>query len=351
MIIVRRTVSGDVLEVEEQIGVAAPVLEQCAAVWERLSPTPVEQCALESADHATFVPLTLSDHRAVLEVAGYPAELHDPALQALEAVGMVRRHYARSLKDDIIYSPYVWGTEAVNVAAFMRGLPPNEREVLGGLARTAAERPGAPVPGLGSNQRLVDGARKVGLIDATRVLTTEGNERSFAFSPALEKQLAIGSTDVLHERKLFVAHILYGHLYGYPWTGKIETPIALVRALINKGTVGPTTSIRSDYPLLEARGIVKVKEIPGSSLGYLTLVKEDVAGDSLELLRLALGKDEDGDGMQGAASLWLPGSFTSPEWDRRRLSEPTGTAEAEVLGSAIEQLREETARRLRGEEV
>lgn len=344
-----RDPAGNILGVEEQVGVAAPVLTQCGQIWRHLNPSALEACAIDSSDQAAYVPMTESDHRSLLEAAGHHAELHDKAFRCLEAVGLIRRHHGPALGEDIVYSPYVWGTEAIDIAAFYRNLPPNEREVIGSLSRIAAERPGSPIDRLEGGERLLQSARKVGLIQSTRVVTTGGNERAFAFSPALEHQLGVGSTDAIHERKLFVAHILYGHLYGFPGTGRIETPLRLLGALINRGTVGPTTSIRTDYPLLEARGIVRVDKTAGD-MAFLRLVKEDVAKDSLELLERALGDEpERGNSASPVDALWLPGSFTTPERDRQQMPEINPGAEQDMLVSTLEELREQTRRQLRGE--
>jgi hypothetical protein len=135
-----------------------------------------------------------------------------------------------------------------------------------------------------------------------------------------------------------------------PGRGRIESPIALVSALINRGTVGPTTSIREDYPLLEAHGIVAVNT-RSDGRAYLQLVKDDVARDSLELLRAAIGEEPSGGADNPLESLWLPGTFTSPERDRRTIPELAPSDEVEVLESAVERLREETQRALRNEGV
>jgi hypothetical protein len=352
MVEVIRPDGGEPSEVEERIGVAAEPLEQCSALWDGLRPTPLEACAIESADHAAYVPMTRSDHQGVLEAAGFPAELHDDAFKALGGVGLLRREYSDALGEEILYSPYVWGSEAVDIARLLKHLPTNEREVLATLARATAERPGLPTDQLGANDKLIQSARKVGLFDATRVVTTGGQERAFAFPAGLDRQLRAGSTDIVHERKLFVAHILYGHLYGFPATGKIRDPLVLVRALINKGRVGPTSSIASDYPLLESHGIVRVRESssrPG--LSFLELVKTDVAEDSLDLLRAALGEEVQAPGADPLDALWLPGSFTSPERDRHALPEPSLGDEADVIKSTIEHLREETSQQIRQERV
>lgn len=350
MIEVARTSSGEIVEVEERVGVAEPVLEQAATVWEGFTPGTPERCAISSSDHLAYAPLAESDHRGMLSAEGFDEAVQNSALTALEGVGILRREHSVALNEAVFYSPYVWGTEAVDIAEFMKKLPPNERSMLASLSRTAAERPGAATDALTTNSRLLAGAQKVGLIDAARVATTGGTAREFAFSPTLERMLRTGATDVVHERKLFVAHILYGHRYASWSEGRIRDPLVLVRALINRGEVGPATSISNQYPLLESKGIVRV-ERQGGGRAMLKLVKKDVAKDSLELLELALDEGDAGGGESGVGGLWLPGTFRTPEENRRALPELTPSIESEVLNSTIEELREATAQALRREVV
>lgn len=342
--------SGEITEVEERVGVAEPVLGQAATVWEGFNPSSVERCAIASSDHLAYAPLAESDHRAMLEAEGYNESLQNRALKALTGVGILRRERSLTLKEDVLYSPYVWGTEAVDIAEFMKRLPPNERTMLAQLSRTVSERPGAAIDALTPNERLVAGAQKVGLIDAARVQTTGGDARDFAFSPTLERMLKSGSTDVAHERKLFVAHILYGHRHAASGQGRIRDPLVLVRALIDRGEVGPATSITREYPLLESKGIVRV-ERQSSGRGMLKLVKKDVARDSLELLHQALSDGQGAGGEGGVEGLWVPGTFRTPERNRRALPELAPSIEAEVLNATIEELREAAARALRREVV
>jgi hypothetical protein len=346
----RGIVEGDITGIEEQVGVAAPILVQAAVLWESNQPCDEERCAIASSDHLAYAPMGETQHRALLESDGFSPNIHGAVFAAMQAAQLLRRQRSPRLGEDVLYSPYVWGTGAVEIAEFMSNLPVNEREVLESLSRRALESPGSSLEALSSNNRLLEGARKVGLIDSTRVMTTGGTQRGFVFSPGLERQLSYGTTDVAHERKLFVAHILYGHRYEMSGRGRILSPLVLVNALINRGSVGPTTSIREDYPLLEAHGIVSVTT-RADGRAYLNLVKRDVAKDSLELLRAALGDEEPLGASNPLDALWLPGTFTSPERDRKTLPEPKPSDEAEVIESTVERLREETSRRLRGEGV
>lgn len=350
MLEVHRRDDGTVVAVDELIGVARPVLAQASELWEAFGPNDVERCAIASSDLLSYAPLGISAHRETLERDGFDPSVHQGAFRILRSVGMLRSTRSHVLNEEVMYSPYVWGTEAVSIAEFMQQLPANERDVLATISRSVADRPGRTTDALAPSDQLVNAARKVGLIDTARVLTSGGTERTFAFSPALESQLGAGSTDVSHARKLFVAHILYGHRYGHGATGRIADPVLLVSRLIERGSVGPATAIRTDYPLLEARGIVRVRE-ETSGRAHLELVQHDVASDGLELLRLALGNETRGTGASPIEALWVPGAFVTPEQDRANLAEIPAGNEADLVRSTIEELRVATARRMRGEDV
>ena len=341
-------VEGTPIVIEERVGVAAPVLDQIAGIWEAQQPPLGDRCAVASADHAAYCPMTESEHRAALEYQGFPAEFHESAFANLKAIGLLRREYSTSLQENVVWAPYVWSTNALDIAMFMQRLPANEREALVSLSRSAADHPGVAVQDLGSDKKLVDAARHAGLFDATRVRSGSA-ERAFAFSPALEGAVGGGLTDATHERKLFVAHILNGHRYGQWGTGRINHPIALVRALINKKSVGPTTAARTDYGLLEGAGIVRAEEVGGGQ-AMLHLVKEDVAKESLDLLSLAL-EDDPSQQADSVDRLWIPGSaLMTPEQDRRHLDEPVGDGR-DLVQSTVERLRTEIGQSTRGESL
>jgi len=121
-------------EIEERIGVAAPVLEVTTRLVRRFQPTPVEACALASAQLAGTIPMTERDHRDALIAAGHLEQHHADAIKHLRAIGLLHQVRSSSAGDIVLYSPHVWGAEAVNIAQFMSRLPPAERELLAGLA-------------------------------------------------------------------------------------------------------------------------------------------------------------------------------------------------------------------------
>ena len=83
----------------------------------------------------------------------------------------------------------------------------------------------------------------------------------------------------------------------------------------------------------------------------LRLVKEDVARDSLDLLRQAFAEEGSAGSEGGIENLWVPGTFRTPERNRRAIPELEPGVEAEVLNSTIDELREAAARAMRREAV
>lgn len=332
--------------IEERIGVNRPVLEVAARLARRLGWSDLERCVVASAALAGSLPMSRTDHRQALSVDGHHEGLHDQAFGHLRAIGMLAAAHSSSLREDVLYSPHVWGSAALDIAKFISTLPSPERTQLAGLTTATALRPGRPASELIADAGLLRAARKVGLVDGARV-RGPGGEKVFAFPPDLDRRFGLERSDAAHQRKLFVAHMLNGHLYGSPQTGRIDDPVRLTKALIGKGRVGPATAIAREYPLLESAGIVRTTAASGG-MRFLELVKPEVAEDSLQLLEQALSEEGTYAGPQ--SSIWMPGqfSFSGPEADRLGLQTDAGNAE--VLDAAVLRLREDAARRRRGED-
>lgn len=343
--------SGSIGSVEEYVGVSAPFLVQVSRVFSHFRPRPADLALVASAHLAAFTPLTERNHLDAVAKEVGSEEAAVEGLRAARTVELVRSASSVELRENIVYNEYVWATGAVEAAGFMRQLPPNEREVLLGIFEAASRAPGLALPKLAltTTPEVLAGARKVGLVDSVGVVSRTGTRQTYLFSPLLERHLAIReTTDGLHERKLFVAHILFGHQFGNSSTGRIDKPVVLVDRLLRRGEVGPATAISTDYLLPESFGIVRTVPV-GGGRSMLQMVKRDVIEDSLELLRVSLGTPVGGP--PGAIDgLWLPGSFESPEQQRRAIRDPDGYA-SELFDGVIRKLHDEAAKVTRDEEL
>jgi len=344
----------ELTDIDEYVGVGATVAEQCYALLEELGPTPLEVAVLHSVDLGSFMPLFADQHRDELVRRGFTDKHASDALKMTLSVG-VNQAIAVDGGDRVIYSPYVWGSRVVPIAQFLRSLPSTERDMIVGLSEQAASMPGIAIPRLaGVEPAVVTAAKKVGLIQAATVKSTNNPiaQETYLFSPvsdalsdAIDDELV--TTEALHGRKLFTAHMVFAHDRARRGHGRVHSPVVLVEALLNRGSVGPATNIGTDYHSLEAAGIVRVNEV-GSGRANLHLIKREIVEGSLSWLREIYG------GSGGGHDLGLPSDLRSPtfvEPEQNRLLRDQRTEADEIMESSLLELRRAAQRAARSEDA
>lgn len=334
------TATASLATIEEFVGLSGRIIDQAMKVTEKYMPTDVEIAVLHCTELASWAPLAMRQHAEQLHNRGFTDAVIEEAMNLTLAAGVNQRVKSGDLGEFVIYNPNVWSAQHISIAAFLKGLPPAERDSLLGLCEQAANSPGLVLNSYSTFQPgMLSSARKVGLVQAATVKSSVASGRqTYVFSPLLESEDdKLQTTEVLHHRKLFVAHILYGHEKAIASRGRILDPRVLVQALLRKGSVGPASNIASDYHLLEANGIVAVRssnEAPGRA--YLELVKREIVEGGLSWIEASYGSGN-GDGAD-LGSLKPPTAWTSPEADRANLPD-TGAA-MEIAESTILRLRE-----------
>jgi hypothetical protein len=334
--------------IEEFVGVTGTVIAQTFRVLDRFDPSGDEVALLHSVEIAAWAPLTVSQHLEQVKArTGAPDETTERALQYARAIGVNQSVASSALGEPVVFNPHVWGTGQVEIASFLRNLPPNERDALLGICEAVAARPGTRLDSLSGDERIVTGARKVGLIQAAQVKSSahgQPHSQTYAFSPLIQTDDdQATTTEALHLRKLFLAHVLFGQERARSGYGRISDPVRLVESLLNRGRVGPATNIGTDYHLLEAAGVVQVEGLPGER-AFLKLLKEDIVRDGLDWLKASLGHVPGGSSeLTRLAS--VPTGFVTPEADRFSIHDDAATNE--ILTSTILHLREEAQRAVR----
>ena len=348
-VIAYSTNNEQVMGMEEFVGVTGSLIEQALRVMGALGPTPAELALLHSVEIASWAPLTESQHLEQLTKRGFDDETANHGYRLARSIGVNKRVPATELSEYVVFNPYVWGTTQITIAKFLRDLPSSERDVMLGICEQASDRPGLALPSLAGDPQAVNSARKVGLLQAATVKSSAagGTAQTYVFSPLLETEDdKLLTTEALHQRKQFVAHILFGHEKAKAGGGRIIDPVVLVRALVNRGEVGPATNIGTDYHLLEAQGIVTVDGPPGGR-AFLRMVKPEIVKDGLDWLeRTTAGRTG---GTDSPKLLQSPRAFITPERDRRDLGDP-GAAD-EVTRAILLRLRKEVQSATRQDRV
>jgi hypothetical protein len=348
--IVDYSIEGDQLQaVEEFIGVSGTLLDQTYALLDRLNPTQVERATLYSILLGSWAPLAKSTHLHALTRRGFKDQEAEGGLTHALACDVNVALPSLELREEVIFNANVWGSNVVAMAAFLRNLDVAEQEFLLRIAEEAASRPGLALANLGAaDPAIVRAAQKVGLVQTATVKSTSGSHASqtYAFGPLIEAMdNTLVTTEALHGRKQFVAHMLFAHEQAIARGGRVFSPILLVRALIRNGEVGPATNIGTDYHLLEASGIVIVDDSRGDR-PYLKLIKREIAEGGLQWLESCYGEPVNA-GIVRLSDLRPPREFRSPELERARI--PREEAAHEATTSVVMALRKEAQRVTRGE--
>lgn len=334
--------TGGVATIEEFVGLSGRIIDQSMKVTEKYQPTAVELAVLHSTELASWAPLTAQQHAEQLHGRGFTDEVVADAVNLALAAGVNQRVKSADLGEYVVYNPNVWSAHHISIAAFLRGLPPAERDSLLGLCEQAAASPGLVVGSYsGFQPGMLSSARKVGLVQAATVKSSvAADAQTYVFSPLMETEDdKLQTTEVLHQRKLFVSHILYGHEKAFAGRGRIYDPRILVRALLRNREVGPASNIASDYHLLEAHGIVSVRpDEDRRGRAYLELVKEEIVRGGLGWIEASLGAAAASGTGADLSALKPPSVWTSPEADRAH--QPDTGAAKEIAESAILRLRE-----------
>lgn len=334
---------GQISDLEEYVGVSATVTEQTVTLLNVLKPQRTDLAFLHSVEIGAIAPLVESQHLDEVIKRGFTDVEAKEALRLAKAVGLNLDAPSTELNESVIYSPYVWGTKQLSLAQFLASLPPNERAALLGMSEQVLETPGLHIARLNASPALIKSAQNAGLIQAATVQSGTGKSSTYAFSPLLETEdNQVTTTEAFHLRKLFVAHILFGHERAAAGRGTIQSPTVLVNALVNRGRVGPATNIGTDYHLLEAAGVVAVEPGEGNR-SYLKLVKPEIAQAGLAWIRRITDTSGTGD----LALHQRPAKFIKPE--DGRTSESDGAAH-EIMVASIHELRKEMQRAARRED-
>ncbi|MFE1078357.1 hypothetical protein ACFW31_07520 [Nocardiopsis alba] len=338
---------GGLAHLEEFVGVTGNVIAQTFRVLDALGPANEEIALLQSIEIASWSPLTKTQHLDQIVRRGLTEADAESGLSYSLAIAINRRINSTELNEQVIFNPHVWGTGQIQIASFLRDLPPNERDALLGICEVATKRPGATLEQIGGNSAIVSSARKVGLIQAATVKSSalgHNLSQTYVFSPLIQTEDdQATTTEALHMRKLFLAHILFGQEKAQLGLGRIMNPVAIVRKLLNTGEVGPATNISTDYHMLEAHGVVRVEETAGGR-AFLKLIKEDIVRDGLDWLNASLGNTP-GESADVPKLEHVPGVFINPERDRSML--PDDAASHEIVSSAVLELRKEVQRAVR----
>ncbi|MGP7963633.1 hypothetical protein ACTVBU_10720 [Sanguibacter sp. A246] len=341
---VNRDEQGQPLSVNEQIPPISDLVDAGPTIVAMVAADEVERAALQLLRATSLQPLVIEDalHDAAA-AAGGDSEAAEAALRHLTGVHLIRKVCPADGEREVLYNPNVW-TQGDEVAgAALKAADAKATSEVRALLEEVANNPGMPEAHVTSTEpRWVAFAVTQGLVQRSVIQTSESKEQGFLFTPHLARD-PFGKTggDASGQVRQMVGSMVYAATFAQY---KLHSPTAFLSALIDRGVAGDVSSIRTDYPMLEKAGIVRVVAGSSANKGRLELLQAEVAEEALTLLTA-----RDPNTGAPAASVVLSGQrgYVHVERERARLAVVADTDDLEQA-RLLAALREVTTRRAMG---
>lgn len=289
------------------------LFKHAAVVFEEQSPSGIERAALALSEMASLSPV---DEVAIADELADDHKLSKAEKSELtslaKSIGFV--DYEAINDKTLLFNGSLFKREnAQKSQIILDGLKASERQnVLEADARLNSNGclpEDVIVTILGSP--LWSRLHQIGYYEVSQVTNENGSTRFVTKPSALVKYVPGGLADMHDDAKALASSLTYGILKSNHARGQIQSPSALMDALINRGYVqGWARAIKEDYQVLERRGVVKVSS---SSNGFrLTLQKPEIGRMAQDLILK-------GDASEAVARATIgsqPGEFIGPEGAR-----------------------------------
>jgi len=330
----QRNPDGGLRAVDEHIPPSADLIGLADGVLTVALPTPVERASLILLRETARQPLVVD--AALAEAANAVDEASaNEALRHLVAINLVRRITSDDGRE-VVFNPNIWVGDPEITAAALRTEDARARKEVGALIEEVSASPGIPQNQITSTEeRWIDFAVALGLVQRSLVVTTDEIQRGFLFTPHLGRDaFGVASGDPSGHVRQLVGSMIYAATFA---RFRLHSPATFVRRLLEDGEAGDASPIGTDYPMLETAGIVRVE--PSSNYYKLVLLQADVAEEALHHL-----EDRGGAGDSGRAGLRAQRSYVHLEKERATLAHSAATDEADAK-RLVSALRDTTARR------
>jgi len=261
----------EVVQGGEKKAVSCNVLDYDAilrATWElftKLDTTPEERAVLEVVDEGIKIPTEKT--RLFNTITSESTESVERAVELAESYKIVNVLKGTGVREPIIYSPLVWGDKISKAGKALSNLKANKRDALLELLDIVRRNQGFPYKSAlewakkRGHPAIVQFAERIGLLDKTQIATRDGQIAAYLTTPHLYGEMAAThGNDVCDRIRLFLDSIRHGQYCGDWYTGRIQDPVILLDALLNRGKIGPCSAIGTDYIMVEKAGIVNTKE-------------------------------------------------------------------------------------------
>ena len=277
--------SGEITRVTSLVLAYRDLLAAVSDYYDAKNPSIEDQACLSVLAQVNALPELETALRQRI-ASTFDEQTANTALQLARAFGIVA--VLEGQGDQLVYAPRVWIGLHSDATQALSPLDRTDREILTHLIEKVRLNQGYPESLFRAEAKqngalhLVNIAIGIALINRTELYMADGTKRAFLTTPHFYTDLADEFGEDMCDRvKIFLDSIRNGQYFGAQATGKIFDPERLLRALLNRGQVGPATAIKTDYLVAEKAGIIRVSR---GNRAYMTLGQEDTVRKVLEVV-------------------------------------------------------------------
>lgn len=322
----KRNILDEIIGIEEYFLESEEVLSVAGDYFEYMDPDETERITIQTLSSTKKLPR--SELELHIELGkNYNEEKIEKALAYQEQFRLLKKN---DIKKESIYSnEYIWAGKQDKIIYALQSIDIASKDDLEVFIDALQKTQGISEKQINLNAKLIDLAKRTGIIDPVTIKTKRNFEQDFLFtSNFLGGENLVD--DIMDDLKLLISAIRFGTKFtSY---SRLHDPVSFLESLVKGNKVGPHSANGTDYILLESRGIVKItpsSNYPGRY--YMSLIKKDVGKLALKMLKASnfdiessvstydFSKDEENSIL-----------FESPESVRMKMaSSPAPIAEAE----------------------
>ncbi len=275
----RRNSLNEIIGIEEYFLKNEDVLSAAGDYFEYMNPEETERITIQTLSSTKRLPTSRLELHSELGKK-YDEEKIEKSLAYQEQFKLVKKNV---IKNDTIYSnEYIWAGKQDKIIHSLKQIDIASKEDLEEFIDMLQKTQGISEKQINLNEKLIDLAKRTGIIDPITIRTKRNFQQDFLFTSNF-----LGGDgliiDIMDDLKLLISAIRFGTKFT-PYS-RLSNPIVFLEKLINGGKVGPHSANGTDYVLLESRGIVKITPsyIPGRY--FMELIKKDIGELALNILK------------------------------------------------------------------
>ena len=322
--------AGAIIGLEENVFDSMNTLNITGKVFDDLHPTDIEKIAIESMEETKKVPYRQDELTEIMAKRGYKEQDISLTVDITDEYKLLRR-LKNSKKNPIISNEYIWGANNDKIARAVGELQKIQKDNLGEIIELIRNSQGIPLDRLSiQDKSIFDLAKKIGMISPINIVTGRNLSKEFEFTQSTIEPIT-EHDDIFDDVKLLLASIRFGENYTNYST--IESSKRFIRFWIDNTYIGPHDANRTDYIMLEKKGIVQVTYdtknrwsryyntfIPKTGY-FLKLIKRDVAEAALQYLQGMSSNSIDSIDENEFKGVISTNNYWSSETERMRMGE------------------------------